>query len=223
MTSPCTDHPDVQAVLAWAKETVDAQGLDFGLLAEPRIAFTESDLLREIAWVVLCSGFREKTVRRLFSRISICFLDWSSAAEIRSHAAMCVATALDVFRSKAKITAIAQSATIIDKCGFDAVCAEIVRNPIESLLRFPFIGNITAFHLAKNLGFDFPKPDRHLQRLCTKHGYSDVRDFCAAIAYAAGDSVRNIDTLLWRVSEMGLADMINFPSLRVGHGIAAEF
>jgi hypothetical protein len=153
-------------------------------------------------------------VRRIFSKISICFLDWSSATAINDRRAICVATALDVFRSKTKIGAIAECAAIISQKGFFSTHAEISNDPINQLQRFPFIGKITAFHLAKNLGFDFPKPDRHLQRLCARHGYSDVQKFCSAIADVAGDTVRNIDTLLWRISEMGLADKIDFPSLK---------
>ena len=38
--------------------------------------FTESDLLREAAWVILCSGFREAVIRRMFDFISLCFCDW---------------------------------------------------------------------------------------------------------------------------------------------------
>ena len=216
MTIPPADSQDVHAVLAWARKAVNARGLDLALLTEPQFDFTESDLLREIAWVILCSGFRERVVRRLFSKISICFLDWSSAAAINCHRGICVATALDVFQSKQKIAAIAESAAIVDEQGFFSNKAEIIQDPINSLQRFPFIGKITVFHLAKNLGFDFPKPDRHLHRLSTKHGYSNVQEFCAAVAYAGGESVRNVDTLLWRISEMGLGEAIRFPSIARG-------
>jgi hypothetical protein len=218
MTSSPTDRSDIHAVLAWAKAMVDARGLDSALLSIPNSTFTESDLLREIAWVILCSGFRERIVRRLFWKISLCFFDWSSAAAIKSNAAICITTALDVFRSKSKITAIAESATLIEASGFESVYRDIITSPICALQRFPFIGEITAFHLAKNLGFDCPKPDRHLQRLSIQHGYKSVQEFCAAISNASGHSVRNIDTLLWRISEMGLGTRIYFPSIALPFG-----
>jgi hypothetical protein len=213
MTAGPIDRYDICAVLAWVKAMVDERALDGALLSTPNSTFTESDLLREIAWVILCSGFRERVVRRLFWKISLCFFDWSSAAAIKSNAAICVATALDVFRSKPKIAAIAESAVLIEARGFESVYRDIIKGPIGTLQRFPFIGEITAFHLAKNLGFDVPKPDRHLQRLSIQHGYTSVQEFCAAISKASGDSVRNIDTLLWRVSEMGLGTGIYFPSI----------
>jgi hypothetical protein len=38
--------------------------------------FSESDFLREYAWVVLNSGFRESVVRKHFDFISLCYCDW---------------------------------------------------------------------------------------------------------------------------------------------------
>jgi hypothetical protein len=206
-------HSDIQGVFAWAKSAVETRGLDNQLLLTRDPAFSESDLLRELAWVILCSGFRERIVRRIFSKISLCFFDWTSAATIADNAEICVATALDVFRSRRKITAIAQAAKLIESIGFDSVRREALATPIFALQRFPFIGKITSLHLAKNLGFNVSKPDRHLQRLSRRHGYSDVQEFCMALSSASGESVRNIDTLLWRISEMGLGASMYFASI----------
>jgi hypothetical protein len=213
MTASRADHSDIQIALAWAKTIVSARGLDRLLLSTPDFSFSESDLLRELAWVVLCSGFRERVVRRLFGKISLCFFDWESATIIAKHSAICVATAMDVFGSRPKITAIARSAAFIEARGFDSMQRNIVATPIEALQAFPFIGKITAFHLAKNLGFNVSKPDRHLQRISLRHGYSDAQDFCNALASASGESVRDDDTLLWRVSEMGLENEMHFASI----------
>jgi N-glycosylase/DNA lyase len=209
------DHSETRAILAWAKSTVVASGLDNPLLSAPNTTFSESDLLGELAWVVLCSGFKESVVRRIFGKISLCFFDWVSAAKITQHATLCVATALDVFRSKPKIAAIVHSAALIEANGFKSVRRDIITNPIHSLQMFPFIAEITAFHLAKNLGFDVSKPDRHLQRLSARHGYSNVQDFCSTLARVSGESIRNIDTLLWRISEMGLASEMRFASIMI--------
>lgn len=37
---------------------------------------TESAFLREAAWVILCTGFRERTLRTRFGYLSLCFCDW---------------------------------------------------------------------------------------------------------------------------------------------------
>jgi hypothetical protein len=111
------------------------------------------------------------------------------------------------------MTSIVRSAALIESSSFDCVRGEIVADPISTLRKFPFVGEVTAFHLAKNFGFDFPKPDRNLQRLSSRHGYSDVQGFCRALAKASGESVRNVDTLLWRISEMGLGSELRFASI----------
>ena len=67
---------------------------------------TETDLLRECAWTILCSGFRASVLDRLFGRLSLCFCDWDSAEEICSHGRECKTTAMAIFRNERKIDAI---------------------------------------------------------------------------------------------------------------------
>jgi hypothetical protein len=164
-------------------------------------SFTESDLLREAAWVILCSGFREAVVRRHFDFISLCFCDWESADVICRYAGHCRATALTRFASERKIQAIITTAKHIQEVGFEEFKACILQAPIEALQGLPFIGKITAFHLAKNLGFSTAKPDRHLQRLASSLGYSNAASLCQELSEYTGDSVQLIDLVLWRFAE----------------------
>ena len=92
--------------------------------------------------------------------------------------------------------------------GFETVRREVMDDPITSLKRFSHIGDITVFHLAKNLGMNVAKPDRHLARLSNLHGYGDVHVFCAAISRLTGLSVRSVDSILWRMSAIGLGGEI---------------
>ena len=166
-------------------------------------AFTECDLLRELAWVILCSGFKESVVRRYFSFISLCFCDWQSAASICEHADRCKATALSIFNYEKKIDALIKSASVIHQVGFAEMKRNILKNPITFLQIFPFIGPITAFHLAKNLGFPTAKPDRHLQKMARTLGYTDVQELCSFLSKATGDPVQVVDIVLWRYAERG--------------------
>jgi hypothetical protein len=151
--------------------------------------FTESDLLREAAWVILCTGFREAFVRTCFSFISICFCEWESAALICENADLCRATALSRFRNVRKIEAIINAAKYVHGTGFDIYKTAILQDPIPALRCLPYIGGVTAFHLAKNLGADLAKPDRHLSRLAAAHGFYDARNV--------------VDLVLWRYLEQG--------------------
>jgi hypothetical protein len=162
--------------------------------------FTETDLLREAAWVILCSGFRESIVRRKFDHISLSFCDWESAGTILESAGACRASALASIKNTRKIDAILGVTKRIDLIGFPRLKEDILSDPIGELQKFPFIGPITCWHLAKNLGFEVAKPDRHLVRLCTALGFLDVQELCKSIAKVVGEAVHVVDITLWRYS-----------------------
>lgn len=161
-------------------------------------SFTEGELLREAAWVILCCGFKESTVRRIFDHVSLCFCDWESSEAITQHATACVRTAGAVFNNPRKLDAIARVAAITQARGFRNIQREVIRNPIAELQRFPFIGPITAWHLAKNLGLDAAKPDRHLTALTIQLGFTTPHEMCDCIAQTTGERASVVDLVLWR-------------------------
>jgi hypothetical protein len=158
----------------------------------------QRDFLREYAWVVLNSGFRESVVRAKFDYISLCFHDWSTAREISRTAATCVASASSAFKNNRKLTAIASGAAAIAKEGYRNFLTRMRTDPIAVLQELPFIGPITVWHLAKNLGFPVAKPDRHLERLSETFGFPGTHEMCSAIADVTGDRPDVIDAVLWR-------------------------
>lgn len=160
--------------------------------------FTESDLLREAAWVILCTGFSARIVRGVFDYISLCFCDWESAKSIVEAAPMCRATALSAFRNSAKIDAIIESAQFIDKTHFGVLKKQILLSPVQTLAGLPYIGPVTSLHLAKNLGLSVAKPDRHLVRLSKLTGFENAHRLCSTIASHTGDKVHVVDIVLWR-------------------------
>ena len=160
--------------------------------------FTESQLLRESAWVILCCGFRESIVRKVFDYISLCFCDWSSAKDIVDHQDTCRRTALKAIRHEAKIRAILEVARRVNDQGFDALRCSIIADPLVSLREFPYIGPTTAKHLAKNLGMEIAKPDRHLLRITEAAGIGDTQELCSALSKMTGDPISVVDIVLWR-------------------------
>ena len=164
-------------------------------------SFTESDLLRETAWVILCSGFREAVIRRHFDFISLCFCDWESADLICQYAEHCRNMSLTRFANERKIQAIITTASHVQQIGFREFKTCVLNSPIATLKTLPFIGEITVFHLAKNLGFPTSKPDRHLRQLASSLGYSDAADLCQELSQSTGDSVQVVDLILWRFAE----------------------
>jgi hypothetical protein len=102
-----------------------------------------------------------------------------------------------LFRHKLKVRAIkeiwhnrklmfAMYSNALDKLSF-----------LESM---PHIGPITKFHLARNLGLDVCKPDRHLVRLAKP---LTPESLCRTIGEAVGDRIGLVDCVLWRSANLG--------------------
>jgi hypothetical protein len=160
--------------------------------------FAESDFLREAAWVVLCSGFREKIVRRIFDHISLCFCEWESAAAILESDPACRLAAMASFRHDVKLRAIVKIADKVNSVGFAAFKRAVLADPLEELRRLQYIGPITALHLAKNLGLDIAKPDRHLVRISAKFGFESADHFCSELSRRTGEQRNVVDLIIWR-------------------------
>jgi len=166
--------------------------------SRPATSLTEAALLREAAWVILSAGMRETVVRSKFPSISTCFFNWESAARIATSRQDCVNAALIHFRHQPKVLAIFTVAQTVYSKGFETVKAEIARSPLAALQQFPYIGPITGYHLAKNLGVHVAKPDRHLSRLALACGYVDAHALCDDIEKFTGDPIDVVDIILWR-------------------------
>ena len=202
-----------------AKRSVLAAGFGWEILwqrSRLRTALSETVLLRETAWVILSSGMRETVIRSKFPAISASFLDWRSATDIARSAESCFQGAMRHFGSELKIKAICTVAATVTQKGFDRIVDEVQADPLTALQQFPFIGPITCFHLAKNLGIPVAKPDRHLSRLAECCGYSDTQAFCSTIAQFTGDPIDVVDIVLWRFAIISAADYLGFAVMATG-------
>lgn len=76
---------------------------------------------------------------------------------------------------------------------------------IRRELGFKGIGELTVFHLLKNVGIDIFKPDIHVRRILSKLGlvqsqFAEVSDICKAMQYLSSMSlirIGELDTLLF--------------------------
>lgn len=195
------------------KKSVIASGFKDEIDWQARVRYedvNEAHFLRELAWVVLASGMKEKVIRQKFPAILEAFFSFSSAKTIVENRDKCISNALKVFAHSGKIPAIADGAAKVDREGFDHLKARILTNPAKILQEFGFIGPITVYHLAKNLGLPVAKPDRHLVRIAAACGYSDVQKFCRDISTMSGDSVPVVDIVLWRYATLDPDYLKNF-------------
>lgn len=163
---------------------------------------TESDVLREAAWVVMASGFRESIVRRLFPSVSEAFLGWRSATEICGQLDVCRSRALAAFGHENKVRAICEIVEIVDRQGIVEIRERVGRDGVKYLQGWPYIGRITSYHLAKNLGVQTAKPDRHLQKIAQATGHRSAAHLCRRVADVIGDSVSVVDVVFWRYATL---------------------
>lgn len=184
-----------------AKKVIIDQGFQREIIWQSSLCFedlNETDFLREHAWVILSSGMRERIIRKLFPNISHCFFDWLSSKAIADNSDICFRNAINQFNHRPKIAAIIYAAKKLNDANFNDFKIQIKKNPLEILRQFPYIGPITVFHLAKNIGLPVAKPDRHLVRIANQEGFHDIQDFCRQISKESGDSVPVVDIVLWR-------------------------
>lgn len=78
----------------------------------------------------------------------------------------------------------------------------------------PMIGAATKYHLARNLGLDAAKPDRHLMKVALKFKYikgmrqaqinTGIQSMCKDLSEATGDRIGVVDVVIWRACEQGI-------------------
>ena len=163
---------------------------------------TESKLIREAAWVVLSSGMRESVIKMKFNSLSSIFYEWECANTIAKYKNKCRNEGLKIFNNAAKIDAIIAICTIINNEGFLKVRTNIEKDGIQYIRNFPFMGPATSYHFAKNIGLQFAKPDRHLNRITDLLGYAEVHQLCKDVAIITGDAIPVIDLVFWRYATL---------------------
>jgi hypothetical protein len=162
----------------------------------------EKTFLRESAWVVLSSGMREVVIRQKFREISTAFCGWASASQITTNASECRNRASKIFCHLGKIDSILAIASLINTLGFATFKYKIDTDGVSFLQSLPFVGPVTCYHLAKNIGMDVVKPDRHLTRISGLAGYKNPTDFCGTISAIVGDRVCVVDLVVWRYATL---------------------
>jgi len=194
----------VQAYL-FAKDFVCAKGyageVEWQDLRSPE-EIDERTFLREAAWVVLASGMRETVIRNLFDTFSHAFFDWQSAKQISENRRRVRRDAMQVFGHSGKVDAIISLADHVTTNGIACIAERLRQEGSEYLTQFPYLGPATSCHLAKNLGLEIAKPDRHLVRIAAASGCDSVRAMCTLIATCVGDRIAVVDLVIWRFATL---------------------
>lgn len=205
MKETTVQSADLLAMYVSFRDTVVRSGFGPELRWQANLDFdstTETDFLKEASWVVLTTGFNEGIVRQRFTQLSEAFFGWSSAKQVVEAKERCRRRALAAFSNPAKIDAILEIAEMVAQMGFVTVKKQIRDEGVSFLQRFPYIGPVTSWHLAKNLGLAVVKPDRHLVRLSRAAGVGSPFELCSRISSITGDGVAVVDLVLWRFATL---------------------
>jgi hypothetical protein len=147
---------------------------------------------REYSWVVINGGMKEQVARIIWEKVRPVVEAGGSASTQFRHAGKTAAID-EVFRKRHSYFG---SYRITVEYGVGIVAT------LGWLEALPWIGPITKYHLAKNLGLDVCKPDRHLVRIFGS--LENVTPGCQAIANETGDRLTEVDTVIWRAANLGM-------------------
>ncbi|MCD4795367.1 MAG: hypothetical protein K8R54_19195 [Bacteroidales bacterium] len=165
-------------------------------------SLNESEFFREAAWVILSSGMSVRSVTSVFNEISNAFLNWEDSEKIVNLGDNCINQALKHFNHKGKINAILSIIQHVNNIGFEVFKFELIDSGVEYIQQFSFFGPATSFHLAKNIGMNVVKPDRHLIRLAEALNFPTPYELCKVIANLIDEKLSVVDVVLWRYCVM---------------------
>ena len=153
----------------------------------------DADAFAEQAVYVICnSGMMNRVAEPIFNRCMVALRKGLSSTTVYGHPGK--AAAIDrIWVEREQLFA-----------------AYLIEADTISFLRsLPWIGEVTSFHLAKNLGADVAKPDVHMERLA-RRDQTDTHKLCARLSRQTGYRIATIDTVLWRACADGLLDSTTY-------------
>lgn len=144
----------------------------------------------EYAWVILNSGMKEQIADKIWGKICDAINRDDKVNTVFNHAGKSKAIQ-DAWDNRFKI--------------FDDYLSVLIKGNdiMEWFETLPYIGKITKYHLAKNLGIDVCKPDRHLVRIAERCD-TTPDELCRRLSNESGDKVACVDVVLWRMANLGL-------------------
>lgn len=185
---------DVYKFYECAQANIIAAGYECDIRAYENLDqenITKEDFLDQYVWCVLSAGMAWHSVRSIYDHYKGYGVDGIGHPGKR-HAIRDVTDTIDSWYRKLQ---------------WHIADPKDVTDFLETM---PWIGPVTKWHLAKNLGFDVIKPDRHLVRLAETFEFNTPWAMCKAIQERTGDKLSKIDTILWRWSEIfGTASLVS--------------
>lgn len=146
------------------------------------------EFARIAAFVVIGAGVSHRIAKQIFGRIEPLVVDGEPLAGQFRHAR----------KSKAIDDIVADRDRLFD--AFRVAWSQGPDAVTNSAVTVPYVGPVTKFHLAMNLGVDCAKPDVWLERIAARSG-EDTPALCSRLSRDTGDPVRLVDYVIRRACE----------------------
>jgi endonuclease III len=153
----------------------------------------------EYIWVVHATGFSAKQVGKMISRLIVAYGDPINFARKPEQEA--IEPILKICNNPQKAKAVRKTAEIlsdgISKYGWERYRNHFLCDP-SKLDDLPYIGKVTCYHLARNIGqLDFIKPDLHLVRMAKHWGFGDDPYIMCEAVQPEGMPLGIVDLIFW--------------------------
>ena len=154
---------------------------------------------REYIFVVHATGFSAKAVGNFMPRLVEAYGPYQELAE--RSLADATGRVKVVCNNPQKIKAVHSTALQlrdgIKLHGWNKFKKDKLSTP-EKLQALSYIGPVTCFHLARNIGLlDCVKPDLHLIRLANHWGFADCTSMCKKMGEGSGLPLGIVDLVIW--------------------------
>ncbi len=149
----------------------------------------------EYLWVVYCSGFTPKVITGKFNGLMNAYGPW----DFLTSWTFIWSRVQPVFANRVKCKNALKCRELMKSSGWDNFRAAYCTS-IDELQQLPFIGAVTKYHLARNIGFDAVKSDLHLVRLARTYGFAEPDDLCYFLGGFSDERIGVVDFVLWAYS-----------------------
>jgi len=157
----------------------------------------KQEFLEEYAWVVYTTAIGFEIIDNKWDDIKNAFFDF----EPENISEACFDRVMKYFAHELKAKAVIKTARLLKETSWGQFKERYLNNPKQMQELF-YIGKDTRYLLARNLGMNFAKPDRHLLRFSNHCEYGDnVQAFCKYIADNRKKTIPIVDFALWNLGE----------------------
>jgi hypothetical protein len=174
---------------------------------------TGTDFMGQCAWAIYGAGFKFDVLAPKWPELQAIYLHWD-VQQIVEQAETVKEAALKIIGHQGKVEAILTIAgklsqgwpdirsTLLDLLSWDANGIPVETQPfIKYLDALPWVGEVLASYIAKNIGVDSIKPDLWMLRLAKwleyKPGKSGVWDMARDFQSLNDERINVIDTVCW--------------------------